>query len=144
MGHLLKLKCAQLPLNPRILSSTSVPFRLTTLQVPNLALTHTKRITVLVCAAIMKGTVVRDYWSGFFHDSTPPTHKIQVFKRVSISERLWYYVASFLSVFLPTTLVCIIVCCFFISEFHSTLNNIHTTMNLNWDYKKHGFHFNTT
>jgi hypothetical protein len=36
----------------------------------------------------MKGTVVRDYWSGFFHDSTPPTHKIQVFKRVFVSERL--------------------------------------------------------
>jgi hypothetical protein len=42
---------------------------------------------ILICAAIIKGTVVRDYWSDFFHDSTPPTHKIQVFKRVFISER---------------------------------------------------------
>jgi hypothetical protein len=46
MGHLLKLKCAHSPLNPRILSSTSVPFTLTMVQVPNLALTHTKQITV--------------------------------------------------------------------------------------------------
>jgi hypothetical protein len=46
MGHLLQLKCAHSPLNQRILSSTSVPFTLTTLQVPNLALTHTKRFTV--------------------------------------------------------------------------------------------------
>ncbi len=53
----------------------------------------------------------------FFRDSTPSTHKIQVFKRVSISERLWYYLASFLSVFLLTTVVCIVVCCFLKSEF---------------------------
>jgi hypothetical protein len=46
MGLLLKLKCAQSPLNLRILSSTSVPFTLTAVQVPNLAQTHTKRITV--------------------------------------------------------------------------------------------------
>ncbi len=46
MEHLLQLKCAHTPLNQRILSSTSVPFTLTTLQVPNLALTHTKRFTV--------------------------------------------------------------------------------------------------
>ncbi len=43
--HLLKLKCAHSPLNLRLLSSTSVPFTLTT---PNLALTHTKRFTVFV------------------------------------------------------------------------------------------------
>ncbi len=42
----MKLKCAHSPLNLRLLSSTSVPFTLTTVQVPNLALTHTKRITV--------------------------------------------------------------------------------------------------
>ncbi len=47
MGHLLKLKCAPSPLNLRILSLTSVPFTLTTGQVPNLALAHTKWITVL-------------------------------------------------------------------------------------------------
>jgi hypothetical protein len=41
MGHLLKLKCAYSLLNLRILSSTSLPFTLTTVQVPNIALTHT-------------------------------------------------------------------------------------------------------
>jgi hypothetical protein len=46
MGHLLKLNCAQSPLNLRILSSTCVPLTLTTVQVLNLALTHKKRITV--------------------------------------------------------------------------------------------------
>ncbi len=46
MGHFLKLRCAHSPLNLRILSSTSVPFTLTTVQVPNLALIHTKWITV--------------------------------------------------------------------------------------------------
>jgi hypothetical protein len=46
MGHLLKLKCAHSPLNPRTLSSTSVPFTLTTVQVPNVALTLANRITV--------------------------------------------------------------------------------------------------
>ncbi len=45
-GHLLKRKCSHSPLNLRILSSTSVPFTLTTVQVLNLALTHKKRITV--------------------------------------------------------------------------------------------------
>jgi hypothetical protein len=33
-------------LNLRILSSTSVPFTLSTVQMPNLALTHMERITV--------------------------------------------------------------------------------------------------
>ncbi len=47
MGHLLRLKCAQSPLNLRILSSTSVPFTLTMVQLPNLALIHTKWITLL-------------------------------------------------------------------------------------------------
>jgi hypothetical protein len=52
MGHLLKLNYAHSPFNPRILFSTSVPFTLTTVQVPNLALTHKKRITVyLLCRA---------------------------------------------------------------------------------------------
>jgi hypothetical protein len=46
MGHLLKLKCAPSRLNIRILSSTSVPYTLTTVQVPNLELTRKKRITV--------------------------------------------------------------------------------------------------
>ncbi len=43
---LLKLKCAHSPLNLRILYSSSVPFTLSTVQVPTLALTHKKRITV--------------------------------------------------------------------------------------------------
>jgi len=47
MEHLLKLKCSHSPLNLRILSSTSVPFTLTTVQVLNLALTHKKRISKL-------------------------------------------------------------------------------------------------
>ncbi len=46
MWHLLKLKCAHSPLNLRILSSTSVPYTLKTVQVPNSELTHKKRITV--------------------------------------------------------------------------------------------------
>jgi hypothetical protein len=44
-------KCAHSLLNPRILSSTNVSFTLTTVQMPNLALTHTKRITVHCCFA---------------------------------------------------------------------------------------------
>jgi hypothetical protein len=39
-------QCAHSPWILHILSSTSVPFTLTTVQVPNLELTHTKRITV--------------------------------------------------------------------------------------------------
>jgi hypothetical protein len=46
MGHMLKIKCVDSRLNVHIFASKSVPFTLTTVQVPNLALTHTKRITV--------------------------------------------------------------------------------------------------
>jgi hypothetical protein len=46
MGHFLKIKCVDSRMNVHILASTSVTFTLTTVQVPNLALTHTKRITV--------------------------------------------------------------------------------------------------
>jgi hypothetical protein len=46
MGHLLKVKCVDARMNVHILASTKVPFTLTTVQVPNLALTHTKRIPV--------------------------------------------------------------------------------------------------
>jgi hypothetical protein len=46
MGHVLKIKCVDSRVNVHILSSTSVPFTFTTVQVPNLALKHTKRITV--------------------------------------------------------------------------------------------------
>jgi hypothetical protein len=38
MGHLLKIKCLDSRVNVRILASSSVPFTLTTVQVPNLAL----------------------------------------------------------------------------------------------------------
>ncbi len=48
MGHFLKKKCVDSKVNVHILASTSVPFTLTTVQVPNLALTHMKRITVLL------------------------------------------------------------------------------------------------
>ncbi len=44
MGHL--LKCVDSAVNVHILASTIVPFTLTTMQVPNLALIYTKRITV--------------------------------------------------------------------------------------------------
>jgi hypothetical protein len=43
---LIEDKCVDSRLNVHILSSTRDPFTLTTVQVPNLALTHTKRITV--------------------------------------------------------------------------------------------------
>ncbi len=48
MGHLLKIQCVDSRVNVHILASTSVPFTLTAVQVPNLALTHTKRIAVLI------------------------------------------------------------------------------------------------
>jgi hypothetical protein len=56
MGHLLKRKCSHSPLNLRILSSTSVPFTLTTMQVLNLALTHKKRITVQ-CGVLVRSSI---------------------------------------------------------------------------------------
>ncbi len=46
MGHLLKIKCVDSMVNVHILDSTSVPFTLMTVQVPNIALTLTKLITV--------------------------------------------------------------------------------------------------
>ncbi len=46
MGNLLKIKCIDARVNVHDLALTSVPFTLTTVQVANLALTHTKRITV--------------------------------------------------------------------------------------------------
>jgi hypothetical protein len=46
MGHKLKTKCVDSRVNAHDLASTGVPFTLTTMQVPNLALTHKKRITV--------------------------------------------------------------------------------------------------
>ncbi len=48
MGHLLKIKCVDSRVNVHIVASTIVPFTLTAVQVPNLALTHTKGITVYV------------------------------------------------------------------------------------------------
>jgi hypothetical protein len=49
MGHLLKIKCVDSRVNVHILASVSVPYTLTSVQVPNLALTHTKWITVYIC-----------------------------------------------------------------------------------------------
>jgi hypothetical protein len=46
MGHKLKIKCVHSKVNVHNLASTGVPFTLTTVQVPNLALTHKKGITV--------------------------------------------------------------------------------------------------
>ncbi len=43
MGHLLKIKCVDSRVNVHIFASTTVSFKITTVQVPNLALTHTKR-----------------------------------------------------------------------------------------------------
>ncbi len=50
-------------MNVNILASTSVPFTLTTVQVPNLALTHTKRITVLMAPA--DNVYRRQQWSVY-------------------------------------------------------------------------------
>jgi hypothetical protein len=46
MGHLLEIKCVDSRVNVNILASTSVQFTPMIVQVPNLTLTHTKRITV--------------------------------------------------------------------------------------------------
>jgi hypothetical protein len=43
---MLKIKCVDSRVNVNILASMSVPFTLTTVQVPNLALTHPRWITV--------------------------------------------------------------------------------------------------
>ncbi len=42
----MKIKCVDSRVNVNIFALTSVPFILTTVQVPNLALTHKKWITV--------------------------------------------------------------------------------------------------
>ncbi len=47
-GHLLKIKCVHSWVNVTILASKSVPFGPTKVQVKNLALTDTKRITVYI------------------------------------------------------------------------------------------------
>jgi hypothetical protein len=46
MGHWVKIKSVDSRVDVHILAATSVPFTLSTVQVPNLALTHTKWITV--------------------------------------------------------------------------------------------------
>jgi hypothetical protein len=58
MGQLLKIKGVDSRLNVNFLDSTSVQFTPTTVQVPNLTLTHTKRMPV--------HTVTRPY-EGFRH-----------------------------------------------------------------------------
>jgi hypothetical protein len=62
----LKLKCGHSPLNLRILSSTSDPFTLTTAQVPNLALTHRKRITVRVNIEVKKQVIIKGTVARYF------------------------------------------------------------------------------
>ncbi len=42
---LVEIKCVDSSVNVHILAPTSVPFTLSTVRVPNLALTHTKLIT---------------------------------------------------------------------------------------------------
>ncbi len=54
-------------MNVHILASTSVPFTLTTVQVPNLSLTHTKRITV--CVADSK--IITKKLGGFIDRHNP-------------------------------------------------------------------------
>ncbi len=54
MGYFLKIKYVDSRVNVHILASTSVSFTLTTVQVPNLALTHTKRITDSVASITNK------------------------------------------------------------------------------------------
>jgi hypothetical protein len=58
----LKIKCVDSRVNVNIFASTSVPFILTTVQVPNLALTHKKWITVwaYVWNYAVRRTVYRD------------------------------------------------------------------------------------
>jgi hypothetical protein len=59
MGYLLRTKCAHATLNLRILSSTSVPFTLTTVQMPNLDLIETRRIAVQALAAKQREEILR-------------------------------------------------------------------------------------
>ncbi len=56
MGHLLKIKFVNSRVNMHILASTSVSFTLTTVQVPYLALTRMKRITVYVYSIVDSNT----------------------------------------------------------------------------------------
>jgi hypothetical protein len=80
MGHLLQQKCAHSPLNKRILYSTSVPFTLTTVQVPNLALTHSKRFTVCISyfdriAGLCTDTIRRWRAQSTVHPPLPLIHR---------------------------------------------------------------------
>jgi hypothetical protein len=54
MGHWLRIKCEDSRVNVNIFASTSVPFILITVQVPNLALTHKKWITVYLKQALAR------------------------------------------------------------------------------------------
>ncbi len=87
-----KIKCVDSRVNVHNLASTSVPITLmTAVQVPNLALTHKKWITVLTtefcrisilipfckaCSAL-KGTVSRDFLLPvFFMNQFPPSPRL--------------------------------------------------------------------
>ncbi len=56
---MLKIKCVYSSVKVHILASASVPYTLTTVQVPILAITHTKRITVWF--------ILHDYMTFFLH-----------------------------------------------------------------------------
>jgi hypothetical protein len=64
MGHLLKIKCVDSRINVHILDSTGVLFTLTTVQVPKIALTHTKRITVY---SLFNGDWISEPIQGLTH-----------------------------------------------------------------------------
>ncbi len=54
----MKIKCVESRVNVHILVSTSVLFTLTAVQVPNLALTHTPRITVCILIDMLKTSLL--------------------------------------------------------------------------------------
>ncbi len=58
---MLKIKCVDSLVNVHILASTSAPFTLTT--VPNLALSHAKRITVLAIGLVRWYELIADWLS---------------------------------------------------------------------------------
>jgi hypothetical protein len=62
MGHLLKIKCVDSRATVHIIASTSVSFtRTTTVQVPNLAIVETKRITVWSVVTPQKCKVPKNF-----------------------------------------------------------------------------------
>jgi hypothetical protein len=69
MGQLMKIKCVDSRVNVTILASTSVQFTPRMVQVPNLILSHTKRITVWSVKPVFKPMikpVLRLFFKLFF------------------------------------------------------------------------------